>query len=171
MAERRGRGEGQVYFEHRSGTQRKPKGQAIDPANKLYHRGCSGVWRGEVVISNAAGQRVVRKRVNAATKTDLYRPLKELKEELAQGVRSSATYTVQAACDDWLGSLTDKSNKTVRTQREMLTPLLYEIGKIVLRDLEADHVIRALSAIAETRASRTVRDTRASLVRAPRARP
>jgi hypothetical protein len=53
----------------------------------------------------------------------------------------------------------------VRTQREMLTPLLYEIGKIVLRDLEADHVIRALSVIAETRASRTVRDTRASLVR------
>jgi hypothetical protein len=81
---------------------------------------------------------VVRKRVNAATKTELYGRLKELKEELAQGVRSSATYTVPAACDDWLESLTDKAAKTVRTQREMLTPLLDEIGKVVLRDLEAE---------------------------------
>jgi len=161
MAERRGRGEGKVYFEHRSGTQHRPTGPASDPDNKLYHRGCSGVWRGEVVISNAAGQRVVRKRVNAATKTDLYRRLKELKDELAQGIRSSATYTVQAACDDWLDSLTDKAPKTVKTQREMLTPLLDKIGKIVLRDLEADHVIRALSEVAQTRSSRTVRDTRA----------
>lgn len=35
----------------------------------------------------------------------------------------------------------------------------------MLRDLDADHVIRALSVVAETRASRTVRDTRAALVR------
>ena len=40
------------------------------------------------------------------------------------------------------------------------------IGKTVLRELEADDVIRyGLQAIAETRSSRTARDTRAALVR------
>jgi hypothetical protein len=111
MAERRGRGESAVYFEHRRGTGHKPTGPASDPENKLYHRGCTGVWRGEVVINNAAGVRVVRKRVNAATKTELYRRLKELKDELAQGVSSSATYTVRAACDDWLESMTDPQQR------------------------------------------------------------
>ena len=41
-----------------------------------------------------------------------------------------------------------------------------EIGQTVLRELEADHVVSGLKAIAETRSSRTVRDTRAALVRA-----
>jgi integrase len=162
MAERRGRNEGSTYFEHLPGTAHKA-GTSRDPENPL-HRGCTGRWRGEVLVSNRAGKRV-RKRVSAATKTELYQRLADLKSELSQGIRSSGTYTVQAACDDWLGSLTDKAPKTVQTQRELLAPLTAEIGKTVLRDLEADHVIRALQVIAETRSSRTVRDSRASLVR------
>jgi hypothetical protein len=165
MAERRrGRSEGAVYFEHKSGTKDRP-GAGKDPENS-FHRGCAGVWRGEVVLNDAAGVRAVRKRANAATKTELYRRLKDLKDELSQGVRSSATYTVRDACDDWLASMADKAPKTVSTNKEMLDPLLDKIGERVLRDLEADHVIRGLKAIAETRSSRTVPDTRAALVRA-----
>jgi integrase len=73
---------------------------------------------------------------------------------------------VEEAAEDWLASLSDKSPKTISTNREMLDPLLAEIGKTVLRELEADDVIRALQAIAETRSTRTVRDTRAAFVRA-----
>ena len=47
----------------------------------------------------------------------------------------------------------------------MLEPLLAVIGHRRLRDLEADDVIRGLQLVAETRSSRTVRDTRAALVR------
>ena len=77
MAERRGRGESAVYFEHRAGTAHKP-GSERDPENAL-HRGCTGRWRGEVLVSNRAGRRV-RKQVSATTKTELYRRLKDLKD-------------------------------------------------------------------------------------------
>lgn len=69
------------------------------------------------------------------------------------------------AIEDWLASLTDKTAKTVQTQKEILDPLDAVIGKTVLRELEADDLIRGLQAIAKTRASRTVRDTRAALER------
>jgi integrase len=72
---------------------------------------------------------------------------------------------VTKAIKDWLGSLTDKAPRTVTTNAELLEPLKAEIGTVVLRELEADDVIKALTAIAETRATRTVRDTRAALVR------
>lgn len=118
-----------------------------------------------MLVSNRAGKRV-RKRVSAATKTELQERLKELQDELGQGVVSSATYTVNKAVDDWLATLADKSEQTVTTQRYLLDPLMTEIGKTVLRDLQADDVMSGLKAIGATRTSRTVRDTKASLVRA-----
>lgn len=49
---------------------------------------------------------------------------------------------MEDAVSDWLGSLADKSEKTVSTNREILDPLLDEIGrKTILRDLQADDVI------------------------------
>jgi hypothetical protein len=158
MAERRGRGEGGVHFEHSPGTNHRPgSGKGNDPDNTKQHRGCTGPWRGEVVLSNSAGERVVRKRVSASTKTELYEKLKDLKDELGQGVRSSATYTVQMAADDWLATLTDKADETVATQGYVLKPLLEKIGKIKLRELDADDVLRGLKSIAATRTTRTLR--------------
>ncbi len=147
---RRARIDGAVYFEHATET---------ECGDDRYHRSCTGRWRGEVLISSRAG-----KRVSARTKTEMYERLSELRDELGQGIRSSATYTVENAVTDWLGSLVDKSAKIVSTNREILAPLLDEIGrKAILRDLQADDVIKALTAIAETRSSRTVRDTRAAM--------
>jgi hypothetical protein len=54
---RRGRGEGAIYFEHKSQTECE---------DHRHHRGCTGKWRVEIAV-NVGGKRV-RKRVNARTK-------------------------------------------------------------------------------------------------------
>ncbi|HUZ53657.1 MAG TPA: tyrosine-type recombinase/integrase [Streptosporangiaceae bacterium] len=51
------------------------------------------------------------------------------------------------------------------TRSELLAPIRKSIGAVVLRKLTADDVLDALKESAATRASRTVRDTRANLER------
>jgi hypothetical protein len=70
---RRGHGEDSIYF---------------DQANNH--------WVGTVSLGYKAGERV-RKTVTGRTK------LRQLRQELDNGVRSSATHTVGGALDDWLG--------------------------------------------------------------------
>jgi hypothetical protein len=44
--------------------------------------------------------------------------------------------------EDWLDSQGNLTPKTIKTKRELLAPILAEIGAKPLRDLEADDVIR-----------------------------
>jgi len=144
-----------VYFDH-EGTDCKDR----------YHRRCTGRWRCELNLGKDGKGKRRRRKVSAKTKAELYEKLDELRDELDQGVRSSRTYTVTQAVDDWLaGPMADRAAKTISTQHEMLDPLTAVIGEIVLRDLTADDVSKGLIKIAATRSTRTVRDTRASLVR------
>ena len=46
----------------------------------------------------------VRKTVTGLTKTAVKTKLRQLRQELDNGVRSSATYTVSNALDDWLAA-------------------------------------------------------------------
>jgi len=156
MAERRGRGEDAVYYDH-MGTPCK---------DARYHRTCKGRWRGEISLGTDGAGKRIRRKVSAKTKTEAYTKLGELRDELSQGVRSSASYSVAQALTDWLASLSDRTAKTVITLTELLAPLQGSIGHLPLRDLTADDVLKALRAAAETRSSRTVRDSRAALVRA-----
>jgi integrase len=70
--------------------------------------------------------------------------------------------------DDWLKDQAagGKAAKTVSTLREILTPLTDQIGSVLLRDLKAAEIHKALVKLAETRSTRTIRDTRAALKRA-----
>ena len=105
--------------------------------------------------------------MSGKTKTEVYGKLDEARREIVQGVKTSGTYRVEEAVKEWLADvMADRDPKTVKTQRELLDPLLTQIGAVVLRDLEADDVSKALAKLAIARTSRTVRDTRASLVRA-----
>lgn len=61
--------------------------------------------------------------------------------------------------------MADKAPKTISTLMAILGPVTAKLGKIVLRNLTAEDVRKALVSNAETRASRTVRDTRAALIR------
>jgi hypothetical protein len=101
MAERRGRGEDAVYYDH-MGTVCK---------DSRYHRNCKGRWRGEISLGKNGAGKPMRRKVSAETKTEVYTKLAELRKELDQGVRSSATYTVGNAITEWLASLTDRTPK------------------------------------------------------------
>lgn len=155
MAERGRRGESAVYYDH-GGTPCR---------DSRYHRSCSGRWRGEVSLGKDGGGKRIRRRVSAKTKTELYEKLDELRQELSQGVRTSATYTVETAITEWLATLANRDPKTITTLTELLDPLKKSLGQHVLRDLTADDVLVALQQSAETRSTRTVRDSRAALVR------
>jgi integrase len=152
---RRGRRGGDaIYFDHR--------GQCRDPE---HHWHCPGRWLGAVSrIEN--GERV-RRKVSGRTKSAV--KLKALHEELDQGVKPTASYTVAMAVGDWLEQgLDDRSPKTLSTYRGVTAPLMPLIGKIPLRDLTAADVRAALTRIGATRSSRTVTIAHRSVIRAIR---
>src|SRR6266700_3770782 len=76
---RRGRGEDSVYF---------------DQAN--------GYWVGSVSLGFSADVKRRRRTVRGRTKTEVRDKLRDLREEIAVGVRSPASYSVRQAVDDWL---------------------------------------------------------------------
>ena len=158
MAAHLGWGEDSIYFDHAEGCQDAEK-----------HRHCRGRWRGVVSCGFDAGGKRIRKKVSGRTKTEVRVKLKELHDDLDEGVKSSPTYSVQVAIADWLEQgLDGRSAKTVSTNREVLDPLAAIIGKIPLRDLTAAHVRSALTKLGATRSTRTLAITHAALARAAR---
>ena len=157
---RRGHGEDSIYFDHRPGT------ACVDPR---LHKQCSGRWRGVVSLGYGGDGRRIRRKVSGRSKADVRDKLRVVHDEQREGIRSSATYTVRDAVDDWLASgLVGVSAKTVSTNREVLAPLVALIGATKLRDLSSAQVRSALSALAESRSTRAVQMARAALERAIR---
>jgi integrase len=154
---RRGRRGGDaIYFDHR--------GQCRDPE---HHRHCPGRWLG--AVSRIENGKRVRRKVSGRTKSAVKDKLKALHEELDQGVKPTASYTVAMAVGDWLQQgLDGRSPKTLSTYRGVTAPLMPLIGKIPLRDLTAADVRAALMRIGATRSSRTVTIAHGSLIRAIR---
>ena len=158
MAGRRGWGEDSIYFDH--------SGECRDAEN---HRHCPGRWRGVVSLKSGPGGTRRRKKVSGRNKSEVRAKLKELHDELNDGVVSAAGYTVAHCVTDWLAEgLSGRAPKTVSTQREVLDPLTAIIGRIPLRELTAAEVRSALAKLATTRASRTVAMSHAGLTRAIR---
>ena len=147
-------GNSSVYFEHARGT----------VCREARHRSCAGTWRGEVSVMRDGIRS--RRRVNGATKREVQERLDDILDELRAGVVAPADYTVAQAVEDWIDSQGNLTAKTLKTKRELLAPILAEIGAKPLRDLEADDVIRALKASADTRSNRTLNDSRAALAAA-----
>lgn len=157
---RRGHGEDSIYFDHQSGSECR---------DAKFHKGCRGRWRGVISLGSGADGRRVRRKVSGRTKTEVKDKLQVLHEEVRDGVRTSAMYTVQHAADDWLArGLDGRSAKTVSTNREVLAPLIALIGARRLRELTAADVRSALGTLAETRSTRAVQMARNALVRAIR---
>lgn len=108
----------------------------------------------------------LRRRVNGATKSEVQDRLDDILDELRPGVVAPADYAVEQTVENWIESLGNLAPKTIKTKRELLAPLLDEIGATVLRDLTTDDVLRALRASAAKRSNRTMSDSRAALVSA-----
>jgi integrase len=108
----------------------------------------------------------IRRKVTGRTKTEVRDKLKKLQAEAHAGLKTSASYTLSKAVDDWAAvALDGLAAKTVRSHIDLLRPVTVLIGNVPLRDLTAHDVRRALNKLAETRSTRTIASTHNVLVR------
>ena len=136
--------------------------------DSIYFDQTNNHWVGAVSLGYKAGRRV-RKTVTGRTKTAVKTKLRQLRQELDNGVRSSATYTVGNALDDWLAvGLSGRSDRTRELYRDTVKPLREPLGDIKLRELTAGDVQEALDALADRLSTRTLQILRNCLERAIR---
>jgi integrase len=138
MSSRRGWGEDGIFFEH--------TGLCRDPDR---HRNCPGRWRGVVSLGFGPDGKRIRRKVSGKTRAVVQERLKALHSDLDSGVKASPNYTVRRAAQDWLAEgLEGRSAKTVKKNENVLAPILTAIGSRRLRELTADDVRQALTAMA-----------------------
>jgi integrase len=110
-----------------------------------------------------------RRKVTGSTKAEVRDKLKALHSELDRGLRTSASYTVRQAVDDWLeGGLPGRSERTRSVYKEALTPLMGQIGSRPLKELTAGDVRSGLEALGGRLSTRYLQIAKASLARAIR---
>ena len=149
-----------VKFEHRTGTV---------CTDAKFHRHCQGRWRGSVSLGFDAQGKRLRRRVTAPTKTGAIEAMNKLREELGQAPRSSKTYTLRNAFEDWLADgLPGRSEKTRSAYRSAAGPVVARIGHRPLRELTSSEVRIALAALTGRLSTRTLAIARQSLERAVR---
>jgi integrase len=139
-----------------------------DREDSIYFDQANNHWVGAVSLGYKAGKRV-RRTVTGRTKTAVKARLRQLHQELDSGVRSSATYTVGNALDDWLaGGLSGRSDRTRLLYRDTVKPLRGRLADIKLRELTAGDVQQALDALADRLSTRSLQIVRNCLERAIR---
>jgi integrase len=98
--------------------------------------------------------------------------LRELHRDLEQGIvpkAGYANYTVRQAAEDWLRKgLDGRSAKTIKTNENVVEPILKVIGARKLRELTAADVRQALARMASKYSSATVTKGHLALKRAIR---
>ena len=138
MSTRRGWGEDGIFFEH--------TGLCRDGDR---HRHCPGRWRGVISLGYGPDGKRIRRKVSGKTRAVVQERLKALHSDLDSGVKASPNYTVRRAAQDWLAEgLDGRSAKTVKKNENVLAPILTAIGSRRLRELTADDVRQALTAMA-----------------------
>jgi integrase len=138
MGARRGWGEDGIFFEHDA--------PCCDSAR---HRHCQGRWRGVISLGYGPEGKRIRRKVGGKTKAVVQDRLRALHSDLESGVRAGPNYTVRRAAEDWLEEgLDGRSVKTIKKNENVLAPILTAIGTRRLRELTANDVRQALTAMA-----------------------
>lgn len=135
----------------------------------IYLDAARNRYMGAISLGYGPNGKRIRRKVSGKTKQEVRTKLQALHEELNAGVKSSSTYTVREAVDDWLREGLDGTSERTRTLYEgLLEPLLNGIGARLLRDLGARDVRAALTQLATRYSTRSLQITRLSLERAIR---
>jgi integrase len=135
----------------------------------IYLDAARNRYMGAVSLGYGPDGKRIRRKVSGKTKQEVRDRLKALHKEMDAGVKSSKTYTVRDAVDDWLRQGLDGTSERTRTLYEgLLGPLLDVIGARPLRDLGAGDVRSGLSQLAARYSTRSLQITRLSLERAIR---
>ena len=114
----------------------------------IYFAAAKNRYVGSVSLGYGPDGKRIRRKVFGKTKQEVRDRLKALHKEMEAGVKSSKTYTVREAVEDWLREGLDGTSERTRTLYEgLLGPLLDAIGARRLRDLSAGDVrVRARQA-------------------------
>ncbi len=138
MSTRRGWGEDRIFFE-RTGLCR----------DSDRHGNCPGRWRGVISLGYGPDGKRIRRKVSGKTRAVVQDRLKALHSDLDSGVKASPNYTLRRAAEGWLAmGLEGRSGKAVKKNENVLAPILTAIGSRRLRELTADDVRQALTAMA-----------------------
>jgi integrase len=145
---------------------RKPAAAAAARTRSTSLRRRTGM---SVSLGSGPDGKRIRRKVFGKTKQEVRDRLKALHQEVDAGVRSSNTYTVREAVDDWLREGLDGTSERTRALYEgLLGPILEVIGAKPLRTLSAGDVRSALGQLASRYSTRSLQITRNSLERAIR---
>jgi integrase len=135
----------------------------------VYRDAANGIWVGAISLGWRPDGSRIRRKVTGRTKTEVREKLKSLQAEADAGLKTSASYTLAKAADDWAAEALDGlADKTVRSHVDLLRPVTMLIGHVPLRDLTAQDVRRTLNKLAQTRSTWTMASTHNVLVRAIR---
>jgi integrase len=143
---------------------RRPRGE-----DAIYLDTSKNRYVGSVSLGYGPDGKRIRRKVSGRTKQEVRDRLKTLHQEMDAGVKSSKTYTVREAVNDWLRDDLDGTSERTRTLYEgLLGPLLDLIGARLLRELSAGDVRAGLGKLAGRYSTRSLQITRNSLERAIR---
>jgi hypothetical protein len=123
-------------------TDRPP---ASEPRKRRRDRGDDGIWWdkankcyvGAISLGVKSGSKRSRPSVRGGTKAEVKIKLDKLHEELAAGIRTPATYTVEQCVTDWLDSI-ERDPHTMATIVGQAKNWIYpRIGATKLKDFAA----------------------------------
>ncbi len=104
----------------------------------VYRDAANGTWVGAISLGWRPDGSRMRRKVTGRTKTEVREKLKKLQAEADAGLKTSASYTVSKAVDDWAAEALDGlADKTIRSHVDLLRPVTMLIGNVPLRDLTA----------------------------------
>jgi hypothetical protein len=138
-------------------------------ADGIYLDAARNRYMGAISLGYGPDGKRIRRKVSGKTKQEVRAKLQALHQKLNSGVKSSSTYTLREAVDDWLREGLDGASDRTRTLYEgLLGPVPDAIGARPLRVLSAGDVRSALSQLAARYSTRSLQITRNWLERAIR---
>ncbi|QWQ42152.1 site-specific integrase [Streptomyces sp. YPW6] len=145
----------------------KPNRRAGHGEDTIYWDQAKNRYVGAVSLGYAPNGKRLRPKVYGKTKTEVREKIRDLKKEVAAGVRTPANYTVENAVNDWLErGLKGRDAQTVAKNRTLADKhLIPFVGKAKLKDLSADDVDDWLNSRVEALSTRSLRDVLAILRR------
>ncbi len=133
----------------------------------IYFATAKNRYVGAISLGYRSDGRRVRKKVFGQTKQEVRDKLKALHAELDAGIKSSPTYTVAQAVEDWLrDGLDGRSARTKKLYAGLMESLMEHLGARPLRKLSASDVRAAMTQLAPRFSNRSLQITRNCLERA-----
>ena len=136
--------------------------------DSIYYDRSRNRWTGTITVGWKPDGRRDRITVRGRTKTEVKDKLRTKHQELATGVRTPASYTVEQYLKDWLETLNTQAASTLTGYRIMVRHLVELIGNVKLVDLKVRDVDFALGKLAKRLSTRSVRLARMILIQAIR---